>query len=163
IQARLGIAGALPERPTITAPERRQGRVLEAILGVIGRLSERRPVLVVLEDLHAGDAGTRALVTFLARVRRHHRVCFVGTFASDELTRDHPLSATLTEVASGGSSPTRIRLEPFGRTELAELVEAIEGERPPAPRSSSSPTARGACRSSPRSSWRRAARSPTRA
>jgi DNA-binding CsgD family transcriptional regulator/tetratricopeptide (TPR) repeat protein len=130
IQARLGIAGALPERPTITAPERRQGRVLEAILGVIGRLSERRPVLVVLEDLHAGDAGTRALVTFLARVRRHHRVCFVGTFASDELTRDHPLSATLTEVASGGSSPTRIRLEPFGRTELAELVEAIEGERP---------------------------------
>src|SRR6185503_15425323 len=130
IQARLGIAGALPERPTITAPERRQGRVLEAILGVIGRLSERRPVLVVLEDLHAGDAGTRALVTFLARVRRHHRVCFVGTFASDELTRDHPLSATLAEVASGGSSPTRIRLEPFARAELAELVEAIEGERP---------------------------------
>src|SRR6202008_1469166 len=83
IQARLGIAGALPSRPTITAPERRQGRVLEAILGVIGRLSERRPVLVVLEDLHAGDAGTRALVTCLARVCRPHRVRPGGTFWPD--------------------------------------------------------------------------------
>ncbi len=131
VQARLGQAGALPDRPTITAPERRQGRVLEAILGVVGRLSERRPVLVVLEDLHDADAGTRALVTFLSRVRRHHRVCFVGTFASDELTRDHPFSATLADTTAGeGSRPLRIRIEPFARSELADLVQAIEGERP---------------------------------
>ena len=131
IQARLGHVGALPARPTITAPERRQGRVLEAILGVIGRLSEARPVLVVLEDLHDADAGTRALVTFLSRVRRHHRVCFVGTYATDELTRDHPLSATLADTNAGEiSRPLRIRIDPFERSELADLVQAIEGERP---------------------------------
>ena len=131
IQARLGVAGALPDRPTITAPERRQGRVLEAILGVIGRLSERQPVLLILEDLHDADAGTRALVTFLSRVRRHHRVTFVGTYASDELTRDHPLSPTLADLsAAGASGPARIRIEPFDRSELADLVQAIEGERP---------------------------------
>src|SRR4051812_35190981 len=78
VQARAAVLGALPDRPTTTAPERRQGRVLEALLGVIGRLSEHEPVLVVLEDLHDADAGTRALVTFLARVRRAHRLCFVG-------------------------------------------------------------------------------------
>jgi predicted ATPase len=131
VQARLGHAGALPARPTITAPERRQGRVLEAILGVIGRLSEERPVLVVQEDLHDADAGTRALVTFLSRVRRHHRVCFVGTYATDELTRDHPLSATLAETMAGEiARPLRIRIDPFERSELADLVQAIEGERP---------------------------------
>ena len=131
IQARLGVAGALPDRPTITAPERRQGRVLEAILGVIGRLSERQPVFLILEDLHDADAGTRALVTFLSRVRRHHRVTFVGTYASDELTRDHPLSPTLADLsAAGASGPARIRIEPFDRSELADLVQAIEGERP---------------------------------
>src|SRR5689334_24687236 len=52
IQDRLRGANALPAVPTITAPERRQGRVLEAVLGLIGRLSERQPVLLVLEDLH---------------------------------------------------------------------------------------------------------------
>src|SRR5262245_60373629 len=101
IQARLGSAGALPAQPTITAPERRQSRVLESILGVVGRVSERGPVLLVLEDLHDADAGTRALVTFLSRVRRHHRVCFVASYATDELTRDHPLSATLAEMTAG--------------------------------------------------------------
>jgi DNA-binding CsgD family transcriptional regulator/tetratricopeptide (TPR) repeat protein len=131
IQGRLAAAGALPERPTSTAPERRQGRVLEAILGVVGRLSDRQPVLVVLEDLHDADAGTRALVTFLSRVRRHQRVCFVGTWASDELTRDHPLTATLAEATAGAvSRPLRLRIDPFERAELADLVQAIEGERP---------------------------------
>jgi len=131
IQAKLGVAGALPDRPTLTAPERRQGRVLEAILGVIGRLSERQPVLLILEDLHDAEAGTRALVTFLSRVSRHHRVTFVGTYASDELTRDHPLSPTLVDLSAAGvSGPARIRIEPFDRSELADLVQAIEGERP---------------------------------
>ncbi len=131
IQARLGHAGVLPARPTITAPERRQSRVLEAILGVVGRLSEEGPVLVVLEDLHDADAGTRALVTFLSRVRRHQRVCFIGTWASDELTRDHPLNATLAEATGGESSrPVHIRIDPFERSELADLVQAVEGERP---------------------------------
>jgi DNA-binding CsgD family transcriptional regulator/tetratricopeptide (TPR) repeat protein len=131
IQARLASAGALPTRPTITAPERRQGRVLEAILGVVGRLSEGGPVLVVLEDLHDADAGTRALLTFLSRVRRHHRVCFIGTWASDELVRDHPFSASLAEATGGEvSRPLRLRIDPFERAELATLVQAIEGERP---------------------------------
>ena len=131
VQDRPGIVDALPDRPTITAPERRQGRVLEALLGVIGRLSEQDPVLVVLEDLHDADAATRALVTFLARVRRTHRVCFVGTHATDELTRDHPFSRTLADIADAGAShAVRIPVEPFDRRELAELARSIEGERP---------------------------------
>ncbi|HEY8438360.1 MAG TPA: LuxR C-terminal-related transcriptional regulator [Candidatus Limnocylindrales bacterium] len=133
VQGRLGSAGALPALPTITAPERRQGRVLEAVLGLIGRLSERQPLLVVLEDLHDADAGTRALVTFLSRVRREHRVCFVATYATDEITRDHPLTSTLAQILDGGGArPTQIRIDPFERGELAELVKAIEGERPTA-------------------------------
>jgi predicted ATPase len=53
-----------------TVPERRQARLLEGVLGTIGRLSERRPVLLVVEDLHRADAGTRTLVSFLARIAR---------------------------------------------------------------------------------------------
>jgi DNA-binding CsgD family transcriptional regulator/tetratricopeptide (TPR) repeat protein len=131
-RARLAAAGALPARPTITAPERRQGRILEAFLGVVGRLSERQPVLLLLEDLHDADAGTRALVAFLSRIRRRHRVCLIATHASDELTRDHPLAATLAELGSAGGEarPVRVRIEPFERAELADLVHTLEGVRP---------------------------------
>ncbi|HUP55291.1 MAG TPA: LuxR C-terminal-related transcriptional regulator [Methylomirabilota bacterium] len=134
---RLTTAGVLPERPTITSPERRQGRVLESLIGVVGRVAERRPVLLILEDLHDADAGTRAFVSFASRISRRHRVCLVGTYQPDELTRDHPLSTTLGDFAAAiGRGPTRgpslLAIRPLERADLAELVEAIEGERPTA-------------------------------
>ena len=133
VVGRLAAAGALPTRPTTTALERRHGRVLEGLLGVVGRLSERRPVLFALEDLHDADAATRGFVAFLSRVRRTHRVCLIATWQPDELTRDHPLSRTLGELSSPiEHGPIRVTIPPFDRSELAELVEAIEGDRPTA-------------------------------
>src|SRR5512135_3552489 len=49
------------------APERRTAWLNEAIHGLLARSGEDRPVLLVLEDLHHADAGTRGLATFLAR------------------------------------------------------------------------------------------------
>jgi DNA-binding CsgD family transcriptional regulator/tetratricopeptide (TPR) repeat protein len=130
---RLAAAGALPDRPTSTALERRQGRVLEALLGVVGRLAERQPVLFVIEDLHDADAGSRAFVSFSSRIRRAQRVCLIGTWQTDEITRDHPLTRTIAEMAAARDrGPARIAVPPLARTELAELVQSIEGERPTA-------------------------------
>jgi DNA-binding CsgD family transcriptional regulator/tetratricopeptide (TPR) repeat protein len=134
---RLTAAGVLPNKPTITSPERRQGRVLESLLGVVGRLSLRQPVLLIMEDLHDADAATRAFVSFASRISRHQRVCLVGTYQPDELTHDHPLNATLGDLAAAtgrGSTrgPSRLSLGPLARADLAELVEAIEGSRPTA-------------------------------
>ena len=130
---RLSAADALPARPTVTSPERRQGRVLEGLIGVVGRLAERQPVLIALEDLHDADAGTRAFVSFASRIGRRHRVCLLGTYQADEVTRDHPLRQTLADsVHASGRGPARLSLEPLERHELAELVQAIEGERPTA-------------------------------
>ena len=107
--------------------------MLEGLLGVVGRLSERQPVLLVVEDLHDADAATRAFVSFMSRIRRDHRVCLIGTRQPDELTRDHPLNRTLAEIpAAADRGPARITIPPFDRFELAELVQAIEGERPTA-------------------------------
>jgi DNA-binding CsgD family transcriptional regulator/tetratricopeptide (TPR) repeat protein len=133
VLGRLSATGTLLERPTSTALERRQGRVLEGLLGVVGRLAERQPVLFVLEDLHDGDAASRAFVSFMSRIRRGHRVCLVATWQPDELARDHPWARTLGEMTTAGDrGPTRISIPPFERAELAELVQSIEGERPTA-------------------------------
>jgi DNA-binding CsgD family transcriptional regulator len=130
LHARLAHIGAVPERPTVTSAERRQARILEGILGVLGRLSERRPVILVLEDLHHADAGTRAFATFLARVQRPNRVCLIATYQPDEVTSVHPLAAGIAAMAGARRPARRLTIEPLGRDELADLIEGIEGERP---------------------------------
>jgi tetratricopeptide (TPR) repeat protein len=128
---RVSAAGLLPDRPTATSLERRQGRVLEALLGVVGRLSDRAPILLVLEDLNDADAATRAFVSFASRIRRSTRTCLVASYHGDELSRDHPLAAMLRDLPSVAErGPRRIPIAPLERSELAELVQAIEGERP---------------------------------
>ncbi|HET7473831.1 MAG TPA: LuxR C-terminal-related transcriptional regulator [Candidatus Limnocylindrales bacterium] len=131
VTSRVSSAGLLPTRPTTTSLERRQGRVLEGLLGVVGRLSEHGPILLVLEDLHDADAATRAFVSFASRIRRPSRMCLVATYHADELSRDHPLTAMLADLPGATErGPRRISIAPLARTELAELVQVIEGERP---------------------------------
>ncbi len=113
-------------------PERRQARLLEAVLGVVGRLGELRPVLFVIEDLHQADAGTRTLVGFLARIARAQRLAIIGTYQADAIRRADPWSADLETLAGAPRPPARLNLGPLGRDELAGLIESIEGQRPSA-------------------------------
>src|SRR4051794_157870 len=112
-----------------TAPERRQARTLEGILGLLGRLGERRPVVLVLEDLHRADAATRALVTFLSRIATDQRLAIVGTHQPDVVSRDDAWTADLEAIRTGPRPPERVVLAPLERDELAALIEGIEGER----------------------------------
>jgi len=126
---RLEELGLLPDRPRIAATEWREARMFEAVLGLLERLGEKQPVALMLEDLHHADAATRGLATFLARVTRSRRVMLIATYQPDRLLRAHPLRATLATLASS-PSVTIAEVEPLDRTELGQLIEAIEGTRP---------------------------------
>ena len=127
---RLAAIGASTGGPGTTAPERRQARTLEGILGLLGRLGERHPVVFVIEDLHLADAATRALVTFLARV--------VARAAAGH-RRDGPVGRRRAGRPVVGRSrgdrepapqpPRRLVIPPLDRDELAALIEGIEDER----------------------------------
>jgi DNA-binding CsgD family transcriptional regulator/tetratricopeptide (TPR) repeat protein len=123
---------AVDRRVLTVVPERRQARLLEGILGVLGRLGERRPVLLVIEDLHRADAATRTLVTFLARLARTQRLAVIGTYQADAIDRDHPWWQDMVDLASAPRQPDRLTLPPLRRDELARLIESIEGTRPSA-------------------------------
>ncbi len=122
----------MPDQPRISDPERRQAVLLEAILGALSRLAERRPMLVVIEDLHRVDPATRSVAAFLARVSRGQRLALLATYQPDALDQDHPLRETLAEMADAPVPPVALRLDPLGRDELAELITGVEGERPSA-------------------------------
>jgi DNA-binding CsgD family transcriptional regulator/tetratricopeptide (TPR) repeat protein len=127
------LAGQIPHaRRDSIAPERRGAWIGEAIQGLLERAGERQPILVVLEDLHHADAGTRNLATFLARVARPARVCLLLTYGRDRITRGHPLQAQLSAISGASDPPAQLELGPLDRFDLAQLVAEIEGERPTA-------------------------------
>jgi len=128
LQPRLAALELLPARTRIVATEWREARTFEAVLGLLERLGQRQPVVLMLEDLHHADASTRGLVTFLARVSRGQRLMLVATYQPDRLVRSHPLKATLATLATTPSLSTS-ELAPFDRTELGQLIEVIEGGR----------------------------------
>jgi len=131
VAPRLGGAIRHARRESI-APERRGAWIAEAIQGLLERAGERQPILLVLEDLHHADAGTRALATFLARVARPARLCLVLSYGTDRLSRGHPLLPELAAITSSADPPARLELGPLDRFDLAQLVTQIEGERPTA-------------------------------
>jgi DNA-binding CsgD family transcriptional regulator/tetratricopeptide (TPR) repeat protein len=101
-------------------------RLFELLLGVLHRLAERGPVLLVVEDLHWADQSTRELLGFLVRNLRAG-VALVLTYRSDELHRRHPLRPFLAELDRSGRAE-RLELGRLGRRELAELLAGILDE-----------------------------------
>jgi len=104
-----------------------QARLYEALLDLFGRLAERAPLVLQLEDMHWADAGTLAATSYLLRAAHGAPITIVATFRTDEVTRKHPLRPWLAEVARD-ADVERIDLEPLETTELAELVHNIIGE-----------------------------------
>lgn len=117
-------ATTTPEESTVDSAQ-----LLELVLGVVERLSELSPVLVVFEDLHWADRSTLDLLAFLIRTLRRVPVAVIGTFRSDEISRRHPLSALLT-AWDRGRVVRRLELARFDQDEVAQQLAAILGEAP---------------------------------
>ncbi len=129
-----------------------QGRLFEALLELLDRLSEERPVLLAIEDLHLADRSTRGFLTFLARTLCTERIAVVATYRSDELHRRHPLRPLLAELERDLGDP------PPGAGAVVRTRSSVSSwrrssaRRPTPASSSASPSAARATRSSPRRS-----------
>ena len=114
-----------------TAPGPPQVQLFEHVLGLITRFASRRPLLLVVEDLHWADRSTRDLVVFLVQALRELGVVLLVTYRSDELHRRHPLRPVIT-AWERLRSVERIELGRFSRAEVTEQLAAIRGEAPTA-------------------------------
>jgi DNA-binding CsgD family transcriptional regulator len=119
------LGGAAPPPAGATSP----GRLFELVLGVLHRLAERTPALLVVEDLHWADRSTRHLLGYL--VRNLRGVALVLTYRSDELHRRHPLRPFLAEL-DRSRRVERLELGRLSRRELADLLAGILDRRPAA-------------------------------
>jgi DNA-binding CsgD family transcriptional regulator len=103
-------------------------RLFEAVAEILEHAAARRPLVVVLEDLHWADASTRHLIAFLARALTDAPVLIVATYRSDELHRRHPLRPFLAELQR---LPRVIELTVprLDRGEVAVMLAALRPER----------------------------------
>jgi DNA-binding NarL/FixJ family response regulator len=124
----LGPAEPEPGEPAGDAfPGEGRGRLFEQMLTVLEQISERAPVVLIVEDLHWADRSTRDLLAFLvANQRALPGVLIVGTFRSDDLHRTHPLRPLLAELSRLGWV-RRAELPRLDRGETGDLMTAILG------------------------------------
>jgi len=100
-----------------------QGRLFELLLGLLERLADRRPTILVVEDLHWADRSTRNLLAYLVRNLRHGRLLLLLTYRSDELHRRHPLRPLLAEL----DRDRRVERLELGRFDLGEVAAQLTG------------------------------------
>jgi predicted ATPase len=124
------LAPGLGEPPSSPTGEAVQARLFELLLGLLGRLGEQAPLVLVVEDVHWADRSTRDLLAFLVRNLRWERVLLVVTYRSDETGRAR-LGPFLAELARD-SSVERIELPRFQRPEVVAQLTGILGAAPDA-------------------------------
>jgi class 3 adenylate cyclase/tetratricopeptide (TPR) repeat protein len=122
----------LPSPPETARPAGRetQFRVFDAIANFLKNLSVRSPLLLIFDDLQWGDSVSLRLLEFFAREMADARVLVVGTHRDDALQPDEALVGTLAELARHPLCE-RLAMGGLAKEEVAELLTAVLGSRPP--------------------------------
>jgi DNA-binding CsgD family transcriptional regulator len=102
------------------------GRLFELLLGLLERLADERPLVLVVEDLHWADRSTLDFVSFLVRSVRGSRLLLVATYRADEIDRRHPLRPLLAELERH-RIVEHLPLERFGRDDVAAQLASMLG------------------------------------
>ena len=114
----------LPEIPTI---EGGKARLHEAFARVLESLARRRPVAVILEDLHWANVDTLDAFEHLARRVGSSHIMLVATYRSDEASSEHPLR-TLRRHLQHEHRATVVGLGPLDRAGIRALVAAAAAQ-----------------------------------
>ena len=86
------------------------------------RYTERRPLLLVTEDLHWSDRATIQLIDYVARRRGSARLMWLASYRLAEVVAlDHPLNPLRHELRLHGLCE-EIVLDPFSETEVGDYV-----------------------------------------
>ena len=118
----------LPEPPDMES-EGARFRLFEAVSAFLRSASEDRPLLLVLDDLHAADEPSLLLLRFVAREMADSSLLVVCAYRDVDPTLKDPLSGTLAELAREGWT-TRLGLEGLTEADVAEYVELATGTEP---------------------------------
>jgi ABC-type oligopeptide transport system substrate-binding subunit len=116
----------IPANPPLDSQAEQQ-RLFENLLIFFAALSDRAPLLLVLEDAHWADSGTLSLLRHLARHTRRQRVMIVATYREVELDEARPFHEVLLDL-NRERLATRLKLPRLGREQTRELLAVLFAE-----------------------------------
>ena len=90
---------SVPSVPASADPEAARFRLFEAVAEFLRSGGEMRPLVLILDDLHAADTPSLLLLQFLAADLDGGRILVVGAYRDVDPTLHEPLSSTLAELA----------------------------------------------------------------
>ncbi|MER5453821.1 AAA family ATPase [Micromonospora sp. NPDC002389] len=108
--------------------EREAFALYDSVTAALVAVSQRRPVLVVLDDLHWSDAASVRLLRFAAQHTWFERLLLVGTYRDAEVeAEEHPLRPLLMSLVA---KATPITLTGLSRDEVGALMTRTAGREP---------------------------------
>jgi hypothetical protein len=116
----------LPSAAGGEAADAEQARFLlyDAVARFLRLAAARAPLVLVLDDLHAADRPTLALLELVARSLRGTRALIVGTYRDADARLSPEVAALLARIEREGE---RLLLRRLRDSEVAALLEAASG------------------------------------
>ncbi len=105
-----------------------QQRLFWQVTGFLQALAGRRPVALLLDDLHWADSASLDLLQHLARHTPQHRILLVGTYRDVEVNRHHPLEHALRDLGRE-KLVKRINVRRLSQAESRTLIALTLGEQ----------------------------------
>jgi AAA ATPase domain len=116
--------------PADVDPETSRFRLFDAATLFLKRSAVHRPIVVILDDLHAADAPSLLLLRFVANELADAHVLLVACYRDTELTPGDPLSATVAELARLPLTQ-ELALTGLAEAEVRHFIELISERAPP--------------------------------
>ncbi len=119
----------LPATTAMTGPAA-QARLLEGVAAVLGIATAASPSLVFVDDVHAADAATLDVLTYLGRRLRDRRLLLLLAWRSDSVPPGHRLRRLTTEL-SRSQAATVTTLGRLDEAQVGLLVRSSDQESAP--------------------------------
>ncbi|MEW5537649.1 AAA family ATPase [Streptomyces cyaneofuscatus] len=101
----------------------------DAVTTALVTLSQSRPLVVVLDDLHSADPASLRLLEFAAQHAWFERLLLIGTYRDVEVEAPgHPLQQLILPLVSRASAT--LTLTGLGRDEVGALMAVTTGREP---------------------------------
>ena len=125
-----GLSVRLPEldRGAVVDAESERFRLFQAVNRLLSSVSQRSPLLVLLDDLHWADKSSLLLLRHLARGPHSTAMFLIGTYRAEGVERT-PLGALLADLQRDHGA-TRLALRGLTVDDAERLVQSMTGRRP---------------------------------
>jgi tetratricopeptide (TPR) repeat protein len=132
------IVHVVPElRPYLAAPslaaaadsEQARFRLFDSVSRFLQRTADRRPLVLVLDDVHWADEASLLLLRFLAGELNHGRILVVAAYSDLELGRHHPLARTVAKLTTSYDAE-RIVLRGLSEAGVGRFIELAASVAP---------------------------------